>query len=190
VKFHENAEEMAMSMTGNVSPRPLRASKSAISKFAEQVAEHVRYSAGASMHELISRLNGRISYSDLMLPTQTSPEAIVVKPDRSFHIFLPTVTSPERDRFTIAHELGHFFLHFPAFSKEHPGTEMRATRSVSKDDLDQQRAEWEANWFAASFLMPEDDFRAAYAKGASFAAGYFGVSGKAVEVRAKSLELA
>lgn len=70
------------------------------------------------------------------------------------------LTSSERDRFTIAHELGHYFLHFPLVRKKFPGASMVATRWVDETDTDQRRAEWEANWFAAAFLMPNDLFKA------------------------------
>jgi Zn-dependent peptidase ImmA (M78 family) len=49
------------------------------------------------------------------------------------------------------------------------------------------RCEWEANWFASAFLMPADEFKAAYAHG--IASETFGVTAAAVEVRAKTLGL-
>lgn len=168
-------------------PRPLRATKKAISEFAEQVANHIGYVAGSSMHSLVTQLNGRISYQDGAGPADESPEAIVVSPGGSFHIFLPSVTSPERDRFTIAHELGHLFLHFPAISKKSPTAYMKATRWVDENNEPQRRAEWEANWFAASFLMPKAEFTEFYSKGRIRAATHFGVSVRAAEVRAESL---
>jgi Zn-dependent peptidase ImmA (M78 family)/transcriptional regulator with XRE-family HTH domain len=52
------------------------------------------------------------------------------------YVFLNTVKSAERSRFDAAHELGHLVLH------RHGGPQGR-------------RAEWEADRFAASFLMPK-----------------------------------
>lgn len=57
-----------------------------------------------------------------------------------------------RQRFVIAHELGHFFLH-------------RQDRSIFTDTVffraiyhtEEQKQEWQANEFAASILMPRDD---------------------------------
>ena len=67
---------------------------------------------------------------------------------------------------------------------------MRATRWVDETDKSQKRAEWEANWFAAAFLMPKDNFTADYkALGLASVAAKYGVSTTAAEIRAKSLGL-
>lgn len=175
-----------MTMT-RMSPIPIRATKQAVSQFAEQVAQRLGYGPGSSMHEVVSKLKGRISYHDEVSPDTRIPESIVVSPDGAFQIFLPTVTSSERDRFTIAHELGHFFLHFPTIRDQHPGATMVATRWVNQHDDTQKRAEWEANWFAAAFVMPSEAFRAVAADSLHRAALTFGVSLSAAQVRARSL---
>nr|WP_301549758.1 ImmA/IrrE family metallo-endopeptidase [Methylorubrum thiocyanatum] len=95
-----------------------------------------------------------------MFGSSDSADSIHVTPDGNFTIFMSGLTSSERDRFTIAHELGHYFLHFPLVRKKFPGASMVATRWVDETDTDQRRAEWEANWFAAAFLMPNDLFKA------------------------------
>ena len=73
--------------------------------------------------------------------------AIYVHGRGDFDIVLPQFTSPLRDRFTIGHELGHYFLH--SRQGERP---LVAYRQGSG------RLEWEANWFAAGLLMPKDEF--------------------------------
>jgi Zn-dependent peptidase ImmA (M78 family) len=88
--------------------------------------------------------------------------SIVARATGDFTVYLSRHTSSKRDRFTIAHELGHLLLHFQAIKKMSPNAIMRATRNVDKNDPDQERAEWEANWFAAAFLMPAEEFKAAY----------------------------
>jgi Zn-dependent peptidase ImmA (M78 family) len=62
--------------------------------------------------------------------------------------------SETRQRFTIAHELGHLVLHREAFEKPHVDkfeTIFRDSQSSSGED----RLEVEANLFAAELLMPE-----------------------------------
>nr|WP_233285917.1 ImmA/IrrE family metallo-endopeptidase [Bradyrhizobium brasilense] len=116
----------------------------------------------------------------------------MVESSNRFTIFVASITSAGRDRFTIAHELGHLFLHFPLVSQTHPGQGMVATRWVNENDAIQQRAEWEANWFAAAFLMPQAKFSSTYwSCGANLpaVASRFGVSLPAAEVRAKTLGL-
>lgn len=60
-----------------------------------------------------------------------------------------------RQRFTIAHELGHFLLHAPGPSEVHIDrvfdVKFRNEVSAQGIDLDER----EANFFAASLLMPE-----------------------------------
>lgn len=62
--------------------------------------------------------------------------------DEQPYIFMNTTKSAERDRFNLAHELGHLVLH----SESMRGYE---------DRKDSKTEEKEANEFAASFLMPE-----------------------------------
>lgn len=65
----------------------------------------------------------------------------------------------------------------------------RATRYVDLADKEQQVAEREANWFAASLLMPEEKFKQIYKKGTVDAELEFQVSTSAVNIRAQSLGL-
>ncbi|HRH45286.1 MAG TPA: ImmA/IrrE family metallo-endopeptidase [Pyrinomonadaceae bacterium] len=63
---------------------------------------------------------------------------------------------PNRRRFTIAHELGHFFLHNYEgvhFDGKHSGSQMflRDEKSTKGTDIEER----EANLFAAELLMPE-----------------------------------
>ncbi len=167
-------------------PIPTNASKAAVGAFAENAARRFGFGAGDPVEPLVSRLGGRIRFRD---PVGRAPESIIVEPDQSFIIYLPTMTSVARDRFTVAHELGHYFLHYPLVRERFPDATMVATRWVDENDQVQQRAEWEANWFAAAFLMPSELFTQAHRKfGGSPArlAAHFGVSTQAAEIRMKT----
>jgi hypothetical protein len=182
-------EKMAESVV--LTPIPAQASKAKIHQFAEEVALRLGVRPGDPLEPVVAELGGRIVYKN-PISEDGPPESIRVRSVSDFTIFLPTMTSPERDRFTIAHELGHFFLHYPIIQSTRPGAEMKATRWIDEKDPAQQRAEWEANWFAAAFLMPEKAFREAWSARASSgtAALRFGVSRQAAEVRASTLGLA
>jgi predicted transcriptional regulator len=170
-------------------PIPTRASKHTIWDFAEEVARNLEFVAGDPIEPIVAEIGGRISYDNPV--DEDVPETIRVEPNSRFEIFLPALTSATRDRFTVAHELGHFFLHFPLVQDTHPGKGMRATRWVDANDRDLERCEWEANWFAAAFVMPAKQFQEVYSSlGVAEAAALFGVSQKAAEIRAKSLNLA
>ena len=172
-----------------VRPQPIRVSKRGIWAYAERAAVALRFAPGDSIEPLVARLGGRILYKNAS-PGEAKPESIVVRSSGDFTIFLPSMTSSARNRFSIAHELGHLFLHFPRVAREHPGEPMIATRWVDEDDPEQQRAEWEANWFGSAFLMPRDAFRDAYKSDPiDEVADSFGVSVQAAQVRAQSLRL-
>jgi len=174
-------------------PIPARTPKRLVFRFAEEFAKALAFGVGDPLEPLVARLGGTISYKGNAQLFGGIPESIKVLSSNNFTIFLPLNTSGERDRFTIAHELGHLFLHYPLVQKLHGAhATMIATRWVDNTDLDLQRTEWEANWFAAAFLMPEADFERAYRKASGISlsvAARFGVTDKAVEVRAKALGL-
>jgi len=174
----------------SVKPIPVNASKARVSAFAEDAARRLEFGIGDPIEPLIHRLGGEVIFRTAG-PGERFPESIIVESQHKFTIFLPTITSAERDRFTAAHELGHFFLHYPMVQKFHPGEKMIATRWVDEHDETQRRAEWEANWFAAAFLMPAAAFAKIYNeyRNIPYVASRFVVSTQAAEIRAKTLGL-
>lgn len=75
--------------------------------------------------------------------------------DRSKWIIVyNTAVSPGRQRFTLAHEFGHYILHQDIQAEF-------ACHQASSDDWDatERRIEPEADLFASTLLMPLDDFR-------------------------------
>lgn len=69
---------------------------------------------------------------------------------------------PHRQRFTIAHELGHFLLHQEATKVFVDSTLTFYRDERSSDGIYQQ--EIEANTFAAELLLPEQAVRAAFSQ--------------------------
>jgi Zn-dependent peptidase ImmA (M78 family) len=166
-----------------------RLPKSEVYKFAESIAKQVGYSVGDDLNSLVLRMGGRVDVEDTLLTDPEHTGSLYVEAPKKFRIVLPSHTSPERDRFTVAHELGHYVLHYLWAKKIDPSfpDKVIAYRRGS------ERIEWEANWFAAAFLMPEIDFRRVYHESGGVArlvADQFGVSTAAAEVRAKGLSLA
>ncbi|WP_092252891.1 ImmA/IrrE family metallo-endopeptidase [Bradyrhizobium sp. Rc3b] len=87
-----------------------------------------------------------------------------------------------RQRFTLAHELGHYFLHRDIGNFE--------DRALFRRELQYDRRESEANAFASKLLMPETEFRTVVlAQRASLEtlARHFGVSPAAAKFRAEAL---
>lgn len=99
-------------------------------------------------------------------------------------IYLAVDESPIRQAFTVAHELGHLILH-----KKKQDIFFR--HQVKDFDGDSKENEKEANWFAASLLMPKEMITKAWEKYKSIEliAQYFGVSKQAAYWRLKNLEL-
>ena len=165
----------------HAAPTPCNASKAAIVAAAEKFARDVELQPGDPLEPLVERLGGQVCYKRLD-DADFDNGSIVVERHGKFTITLPTYTGAARDRFTIAHELGHYFLHFPLCSCP------MAARRYGSD-----RVEWEANWFAAGLLMPSEQFRGAfeaYAGDVGKVAALFQVSTQAAAIRAKRLGLA
>ena len=170
-------------------PIPANLTKRQVHDFAEKSAERLAFRPGDPVEPLVARLRGRISLRSPTFIEDDVPESIRVAPDGTFTIFVSSMTSAERNRFTIAHELGHLLLHFPLVQKINRDAGMVATRWVDENDESQKRAEWEANWFAAAFLMPATAFQQAFASRGTVksVANFFGVSTRAAEVRVETL---
>lgn len=179
-----------MSEEEYLTPQPCDLSKESVSNIAETIARELRYGVGNDIEPIIKKIGGKIVFKSIWDLMDGDSETIVISGVNNFEITLPEHTSTERDRFTIAHELGHYILHYLYLIQSNSSVankKMRATRSGSPE-----RAEYEANWFAASFLMPAAQFRSAYAKceGSVFALSEkFGVSISAASIRAQSLKL-
>lgn len=88
-----------------------------------------------------------------------------------------------RKAFTIAHEIGHYFLHE---TKKH---EVFYRAQIINIPDEGKKEEQEANWFAAALLMPEGQLEHYYnlTKDIGELAVVFGVSSTAVYFRLKNL---
>lgn len=158
--------------------QPSNYSYGSISAYAEKVGEaHEIYSSNgnADIDGLVEKLGGRVE-------VHNGHESLHVTSKNDFVIYIPQTTSSRRDRFTIAHELGHLFLHYVLPKKD-------GVKSFSRGG--RNRAETEANVFAAALLMPEKHFKREYRQigNATLVAWHFDVSPAAAEVRAQVLGL-
>lgn len=104
-------------------------------------------------------------------------------------IYINKNDTPSRQRFTIAHEIGHFFLHMDGNHGfiDNAVTLYRANETPISSDMAQQ--EKEANAFAAALLMPENDvrFEWIFADSVEDIAKEFYVSADAMKIRLKNL---
>ncbi len=102
-----------------------------------------------NMDDVVYKLGGTIQ-DDFLCSDGT-----VSKEGRTFKIQVSPFQSQKRRRFTIAHELGHLFLHMGYLIDKELWDEQEDNiyhRSGSSEQ------EYQANEFAAAFLMPQDEY--------------------------------
>lgn len=123
----------------------------------------------------------------------------ISKDESGYFICVNDDHAATRQQFTIAHELGHYFLHkhlldknqmLPTFYKNGTGIENNAIlRSEYDISADYKRIEKEANSFAANLLMPQEQFikEANLCDDLTELANKFKVSVGAASIRANNL---
>lgn len=162
--------------------------KATIQSFAEDLAEELGYEFDGDIHETVRDAGGRIVVKDILLSDPKSTGSLFVDDEEDFKIIVPAHTSSKRDVFTIAHEFGHYMVHYLVNKQGRDDFPAKVCAYRKGSD----RIEWEANWFAAAFLMPEQRFRDSFARhngSIHRVAEEFGVSTRAAEVRAQDLRL-
>lgn len=101
-------------------------------------------------------------------------------------IFVNSADSPERQRFTIAHEIGHYFERTSRGVIDFNVIDYRSTKAENYD-----LHEFYADEFAGHLLMPETELRRVLAEGMPLPliAAHFQVSLPAARQRMKRMEL-
>ena len=127
----------------------------------ERLAEDVLDAHG--LHQLpvdplmVARLERiHVAPGDYRRSFQARIEYRVNGDDGRFYLLYPDFDTPHpsaRLRFSLAHELGHFFI--PDHRRYLVSGQWRGNRTTF---VAVRRLEREANWFAAAFLMPRDAF--------------------------------
>lgn len=164
---------------------PAQLSYSTIQKVAEKLSDvyfndqQDKNSIAIDLDKVLQDIDGDIEYGD-------GRESSYIDEKGNFHIFLPNMTSVQRDRFTIAHELGHYFFHYlyPLHKKQ------KASKRFGRGS--RNKAETQANVFASAFLMPREKFKKVYSDqngDMQSVADAFDVSVAAAKVRAQVLGL-
>ncbi|HLP48551.1 MAG TPA: ImmA/IrrE family metallo-endopeptidase [Candidatus Kapabacteria bacterium] len=130
-----------------------------IQEFAEKMHDDFELQIPVDAKTVAKRFGGRI------IETKTDlPEEIDAKIDKEGETFKITINANAkrpntRNNFTIAHELGHLFLHMGyKFNPEQWENVNKYTDSAYYR-FGHGEEELEANEFAAAFLMPEKKYR-------------------------------
>jgi len=173
---------------GYTPAEPSWLTKPQVHALGESIAEQLGYQPGGDLNEIVKLAGGEIKIQGTLLDDPEQSGSLYVDGLDDFNIIVPSHTSLVRDRFTVAHELGHYYLHYvwPKQSGRNIPDKVVALRKGSN------RIEWEANWFAAAFLMPRNAFLSTYRAldgNVRSLADRFHVSTRAVEVRIQDLGL-
>ena len=168
-------------------PRPFAGSFAEVEKSAEEVSRyfadrHPRDGKPVADHlrEVVKGLGGSVEVTATPSYLEEEGGSLYIEPSRRFRIVLSPRTIEFRDNFTIAHELGHYFLHYP---HQAPPSE-----PVTFNRYGDGIIEWQANRFAAALLMPAVEFKRVKALCGGDPvriAAHFEVSRPAAEVRLK-----
>lgn len=88
-------------------------------------------------------------------------EGMIARRNDQTKIYVNSQRHPVRKRFTIAHELGHFYLHMLGTDGEYVDTSdnFRTVFDPTEPWSEARRKEWEANQFASVLLIPEAPLR-------------------------------
>lgn len=176
----ENSEKFTGEILDLPLAKPCYLNRLEIEDKAVDFAKEVNYKPAGKLEEIVESLGGKMNYSPMTEWEKSHEASIAVLGEKNFIINLPNFLGQLRNRFSIAHELGHFVLH-----SEKGHIRLRATRFGNS--LEEQ----EANLFAASFLMPRDLFRIEMEKNndAMYLASRFLVSLSAAKYRSDYLAI-
>jgi Zn-dependent peptidase ImmA (M78 family) len=122
---------------------------------AEAVRRALNINSPKDLWAAIERIGGEIKPCQRIDPHEAS---IVKTDDAHFEIRLDGTKAETRQLFSLAHELGHLFIHMGYANPERWGKVSAYTAYRRKGFTEE---EFEANEFAAALLMPESAFRAA-----------------------------
>ena len=114
-----------------------------------------------NLEEVVQRMGGIIVEQADLDPQYNG--SIKKDGDSSFRIAISNQQSAYRKNFTIAHELGHLFLHMgfktnPALWEKQETAEYRRFDYLAAPDAYAIDREYQANEFAAALLMPKDQY--------------------------------
>lgn len=128
--------------------RPLRARYSRIERFVETILmEHKIVKPSVPIEKLAKKSQVNLKFGDL-----GDVSGLLVRTGNSATIGINDQHPPTRQRFTIAHEYAHFLLH--AGISAHCDRDYRVNYRSAESSQATNIEEIEANFFAASILMP------------------------------------
>lgn len=124
-----------------------------INKLAELVRKACEATSPVNMEEAVRRLGGEIVEDSTI-----EPEAQIEKTDAGFRVKLHPSKTKNRKNFSIAHEIGHLFIHMGYIIDPEKWEAIDKYEDSVYARYGHSHEEHEANEFAAAFLMPQEEF--------------------------------
>jgi hypothetical protein len=161
-----------------------------IEALAEAVLSSQKNRVPPRIETIVEQLGGQVS----LLPATSQVDALVRKAGSTFEIHTKPQATTQK-RFSIAHELGHLFLHMGYIINETKWRQINVYIDEPYYRFGYNTEELEANEFAACLLMPREQFSMTYyetvaqRKPIKALARKFEVSEEAARLRAKFLGL-
>lgn len=162
-----------------------------INRLAESIRTACELGTPVDVHAAVRRLGGELVEED-----DADFEAKIERVGTGFRISLGPQPHEQRRRFSVAHELGHLFLHMGYLIDESKWQKVGAYTDSVYYRFGYNTEEFEANEFAAALLMPRAEFAQIaqrYQRGGAFRpqsiADHFAVSAEAAVNRGRWLGL-
>ena len=156
----------------------------------EILLQHGLYSLPIDPVRLANRMGISVNNAKF---TDDSRAALIAKRGQTTRVFVEQSDPPYRKRFSIAHEIGHHFLHLLSDGEivDSHSDMFREKEPTVGHTSELRLREIEANWFAASLLMPEELVKIEWEKNPSVPqlAKTFNVSREAMGYRLDDLDL-
>lgn len=128
--------------------------------YINQVADVIRYAFDVTVpieniEKLVRTLGGTVVVKTGL--DQLYDGTIRKVDENSFEIAISPSQGDERKNFTIAHELGHLFLHMGYLISKETWDKQSVNQQFTRFGANEQ--EYQANEFAAALLMPQKEFK-------------------------------
>lgn len=150
---------------------------------ADEVRKNYGLSTPVNLHHLCDQLGISVWVGDL----KGVSGLILKEPGKEADIYLERTDTYTRQRFTLAHELGHYFERLEASDDEYSFRDEETLREERSSTYGLM--EFYADEFAGELLMPAEEFLHVYDNhGLTGAASHFRVSPSAVNKRKERLE--
>ena len=165
--------------------------RSQVEHYAKEILiQHGLYSVPVDPVDLANKLGVTVHNAKF---ADDSLAGLIAKRGDSTQILVEQSDPPYRKRFSIAHELGHNFLHLlkDGHIIDRRVDMFREKQPTGVAQSSHRSREVEANWFAAALLMPEELVRLHWVENPSVTvlARIFNVSEEAMGYRVDALDL-